>query len=130
MAPGRRRDEFRVPSLRISPFLPHSLTSIRDQVFACGVGRPWFGPLEEVRVVAALAQLHRDVEQPGAVSSAVHHLDVLLDEALVVVALHLAQANLEEGAEEGREEGGNGGKRNEGTVGIRKTTDHRNPTSS
>ncbi len=39
-------------------------TRILDQVLAGGVGRPRLGALEQVRVVAALAQLHHDVEQP------------------------------------------------------------------
>jgi len=52
-------------------------TRVLDQVLAGGVGRPGLGALEQVWVVAALAQLHHDVEQPRAVRAAVHRLDVL-----------------------------------------------------
>ena len=41
------------------------------------VGRPRLGALEQVGVVAALAQLHHDVQQPRAVRAAVDRLDVL-----------------------------------------------------
>ena len=52
-------------------------TRVLDQVLAGGEWRPGLGALEQVRVVAALAQLHDDVEQPRAVRAAVHRLDVL-----------------------------------------------------
>ena len=40
------------------------LTCILYQVVTSGVGRPWLSTLKQVRVVAALAQLHHNVEQP------------------------------------------------------------------
>jgi hypothetical protein len=39
-------------------------TRVVDQVIASGVRRSRLGTLEEVWVVAALAQLHHDVQQP------------------------------------------------------------------
>ena len=45
-------------------------------------------PRPDSRVVAALAQLHDDVEQAGAVGAARHRVHVLLQQRGVVLALH------------------------------------------
>ena len=57
----------------------HHLAAVLRQVPVGGVGRTGLGAVEQVRVVAALAQLHEDVVQAHlvATSGAVHHVDVL-----------------------------------------------------
>ena len=57
----------------------HHLAAVLRQVPVGGVGRARLGAVEQVRVVAALAQLHEDVVQAHlvATSGAVHHVDVL-----------------------------------------------------
>ena len=72
------------------------LTGVLHEVLAGEEGRAGLGTLEQIRVVAALAQLHHHVQQSAPVAAAVHNLDVLLERALVVVLLHLGQANLED----------------------------------
>ena len=72
-------------------------TCILHQVVPRGEGWPRLRPLEEVGVVAALAQLHGDVEEAGALPPAVHHIDVLLEEGAVQLLLHLAHAHLQNG---------------------------------
>ncbi len=48
-------------------------TGVVDEVVAGGEGRPRLCALEQVRVVAALAQLHHDVEQPRPVRACGRH---------------------------------------------------------
>lgn len=52
---------------------------IVNEVVASGERRPRLGALEEVGVIAALAKLHHNVEQPAAVRPAIHRLYVLLE---------------------------------------------------
>ena len=61
------------------------------------VGRSWLCPLEQVGVVAALAELHDDVQQPRSVCTPIHGFYVLLKESSIVLLLHLAHPNLQDG---------------------------------
>mmetsp|Transcript_8046 Transcript_8046/g.19965 ORF Transcript_8046/g.19965 Transcript_8046/m.19965 type:complete len:209 (-) Transcript_8046:1229-1855(-) len=81
----------------------HQLARVLDEVLAGKVGRAGLGALEQVRVVAALAQLHDHVEKARAVTARVDHLDVLLQRALVKLLLHVAHADLEDHLLLGRE---------------------------
>ena len=71
------------------------LTRALDEVIPGDVRRTRFGTLEQVRVVAALAKLHDDIQKPRSVRATVHNVDVLLQDALVKRFLHLSHANLE-----------------------------------
>lgn len=64
---------------------------------------PRLGPLEEIGVVAAFAQLHDNVQKPRAVSSPIHSLDIFLEQGCIVLLLHLAHPNLEDGLLLGRQ---------------------------
>mmetsp|Transcript_32858 Transcript_32858/g.77904 ORF Transcript_32858/g.77904 Transcript_32858/m.77904 type:complete len:460 (-) Transcript_32858:740-2119(-) len=72
------------------------LAAVLDQVIARDERRPRLRPLEQVRVVAALSELHDDVEEARALRPAVDGLDVLLQEGRVVLLLHRAHADLED----------------------------------
>lgn len=54
----------------------------------CDEGRPRLSALEEVGVVAALAQLHHHVQQAAAVGSSVERIDVLLQQSSVPARSH------------------------------------------
>jgi len=58
----------------------HQLPAVFHQVLPRQEGRPRLRALEEVGVVAALAQLHDDVQEAAAVGAAVEGLDVLLEQ--------------------------------------------------
>lgn len=60
------------------------------------VGGAGLDALEEVRVVAALAQLHDDVEQLGPVGGALDGVDVRLEQGAVLVSLHVGHADFED----------------------------------
>uniref|UniRef100_A0AAG5DLD8 Uncharacterized protein n=1 Tax=Anopheles atroparvus TaxID=41427 RepID=A0AAG5DLD8_ANOAO len=73
----------------------HHLAGVLQQVVVGRVRRARLGPVEQVRVVGALAQLHEDVLQAHLLHLArpVHHVDVLHQDLGVPVALHLRQAD-------------------------------------
>jgi hypothetical protein len=54
----------------------------------CDEGRPRLSTLEQVGVVAALAQLHHHVQQAAAVSSSVERINVLLQQSSVPARSH------------------------------------------
>jgi hypothetical protein len=58
-------------------------------------GRSGLSTLEEVGVVAALAQLHHNIEQLAAVCTACECGDILLQELLVPCLLHLRHSDLQ-----------------------------------
>mmetsp|Transcript_8914 Transcript_8914/g.21077 ORF Transcript_8914/g.21077 Transcript_8914/m.21077 type:complete len:452 (+) Transcript_8914:1433-2788(+) len=71
------------------------LRAVLDQMLPLDEGRPGLLALEEVRVVAALAELHHNVEQPRALAAlAVDRVNVLLQHARVQRLLHLAHGNV------------------------------------
>mmetsp|Transcript_4036 Transcript_4036/g.14085 ORF Transcript_4036/g.14085 Transcript_4036/m.14085 type:complete len:240 (+) Transcript_4036:1586-2305(+) len=72
------------------------LPGVFDDVLAGEVRRSGLRALEQVRVVAALAQLHDHVQKPRAVAAAVHDFDVFLQRLFVVVLLHVAHGNLQD----------------------------------
>ena len=74
----------------------HELARGRDEVVAERRERAVLDVGEEVRVVAALAQLHHHVQQARAVAAAVHDFDVLLQRLLVELLLHLGHAHLQD----------------------------------
>jgi hypothetical protein len=82
---------------------PHTHTPSPASPLTRDVGRPWLRPLEQVGVVAALAQLHDHVEQAGAVRATIQRSNVLLQQGGVPLALHLAHADLEDGLLLGRQ---------------------------
>jgi len=81
----------------------HHLAAVLDEVVAGEERRARLGALEQVRVVAALAQLHDHVEQARAVRAPVDGGHVLLQERLVPLALHLGHADFQDGLFFGRQ---------------------------
>lgn len=79
------------------------LTGVVDKMLASKVWRPWLGTLEQVGVVAAFAELHDDVEEAGPVCPSIHSLNVLLEKSRIVLLLHLAHADLQDGLLLGRQ---------------------------
>mmetsp|Transcript_8845 Transcript_8845/g.30409 ORF Transcript_8845/g.30409 Transcript_8845/m.30409 type:complete len:769 (-) Transcript_8845:151-2457(-) len=73
------------------------LSSVLDQMHVSRERRSRLGALEQVRVIAALPQLHHDVEQPAPLPRTVDGVDVLLHQVLVPLQLHLAHTNLQDG---------------------------------
>mmetsp|Transcript_59635 Transcript_59635/g.158717 ORF Transcript_59635/g.158717 Transcript_59635/m.158717 type:complete len:424 (-) Transcript_59635:1733-3004(-) len=65
------------------------LGAVVDKVVALHIGRAGLLPLEQVRVVGALAQLHNDVQKARSFASlAVDGVNVLLENVAVELALH------------------------------------------
>ena len=75
------------------------LARVDHEVLVRGVWRSRLGTFEEVRVVAAFAQLHDDVEKPGLGLSlargSVDGVNVLFQDLLIPPDLHLRHAHVE-----------------------------------
>ena len=84
------------------------LAAVEDDVLAVGVEVPVLDATEEVRVVAALAHLHDDVEDggPAAAPAAPRVEDQVLvpgEQVLVELLLHGAHADVQDGLGLGRQ---------------------------
>lgn len=61
------------------------------------VGRARLCALEEIRMVAALAKLHDDVQETGTVCPAGDCLEIFLEKGRIVLSLHVRHADLQDG---------------------------------
>mmetsp|Transcript_34075 Transcript_34075/g.73803 ORF Transcript_34075/g.73803 Transcript_34075/m.73803 type:complete len:464 (-) Transcript_34075:575-1966(-) len=104
---GHLREDQHAGSLLLEPrqklIEENHLTGVLDEVHVRRERWPRLGSLEQVRVVAALPELHDDVEEPAPLSSSVDGVNVLLHQVLVPLELHLRHTDLEDGLLLGRQ---------------------------